>query len=56
MSSEANREVLLAFWKAHILHHAGERGVRGQWVLTELRPRPRDGQPKASDPGRLDPP
>ena len=35
---EAGREILLGFWKAHILHHAGEpRGVHGQWVLEELR-------------------
>ena len=32
-----NREVLLSFWKVHILHHAGEAPVHGQWVLTELR-------------------
>jgi DNA-binding PadR family transcriptional regulator len=31
------REILLGFWKAHILHHAGEHPVFGQWVLTELR-------------------
>jgi len=30
------REFLLAFWKIHILHHAGERGVYGQWMLEEL--------------------
>jgi PadR family transcriptional regulator PadR len=32
-----NREVLLSFWKLHILHHAGEEAVNGQWILTELR-------------------
>ena len=32
-----NREVLLSFWKVHILHHAGEGPVYGQWILTELR-------------------
>jgi PadR family transcriptional regulator PadR len=32
-----NREILLAFWKVHILHHAEEEGVVGQWMLTELR-------------------
>jgi PadR family transcriptional regulator PadR len=32
-----NREVLLSFWKVHILHHAGESAVHGQWILTELR-------------------
>ena len=31
------REILLAFWKVHILHHAAERPVYGQWVITELR-------------------
>jgi PadR family transcriptional regulator, regulatory protein PadR len=31
------REILLGFWKVHILHHAAERPVFGQWVLTELR-------------------
>jgi len=30
------REFLLAFWRIHILHHAGERGVYGQWMLEEL--------------------
>jgi DNA-binding PadR family transcriptional regulator len=31
------REFLLAFWKLHILHHAGEEPVVGQWVIRELR-------------------
>src|ERR671913_1722634 len=31
------REVLLGFWKVHILHHAAEHPIIGQWVLTELR-------------------
>jgi DNA-binding PadR family transcriptional regulator len=31
------REVLLGFWKVHILHHAAEHPVVGQWVLSELR-------------------
>src|SRR5580692_412841 len=30
------REFLLAFWKVHILHHAAEQGVYGQWMLEEL--------------------
>jgi DNA-binding PadR family transcriptional regulator len=34
---EANREILLSFWKAHILHHAGEEPIHGQWILYELR-------------------
>jgi PadR family transcriptional regulator PadR len=32
------REVLLAFWKIHILHHAGDgQGIYGQWMLEELQ-------------------
>src|SRR3989339_665497 len=31
------REILLAFWKAHVLHHAAEGPVIGQWMLRELR-------------------
>ena len=31
------REVLLSFWKVHILHHAETRPVYGQWVIRELR-------------------
>ena len=33
----ASREILLSFWKVHILHHASEGPVHGQWVVTELR-------------------
>jgi PadR family transcriptional regulator PadR len=33
---ELEREILLAFWKVHILHHAGEQPLHGQWMLTEL--------------------
>jgi PadR family transcriptional regulator PadR len=33
----ANREILLSFWKVHILHHADEEPIHGQWILTELR-------------------
>jgi len=33
----ACREVLLGFWKVHILHHAGEGPIHGQWILVELR-------------------
>jgi PadR family transcriptional regulator, regulatory protein PadR len=32
-----SREILLGFWKAHILHHAGEKPLHGHWMLTELR-------------------
>src|SRR3989304_6578219 len=31
------REVLLSFWKVHILHHAEREPVIGQWVIRELR-------------------
>ncbi len=31
-----NREILLSLWKVHILHHASERPVVGQWMLQEL--------------------
>jgi len=31
------REILLAFWKIHILHHAATEAVHGQGMLTELR-------------------
>ncbi len=36
MTDPVVREVLLAFWKVHILHHAHERPVYGQWMLDEL--------------------
>jgi DNA-binding PadR family transcriptional regulator len=31
------REILLGFWKVHILHHAAEGPLVGQWMLGELR-------------------
>jgi len=31
------REILLPFWKIHILHHAREGEVVGHWMLQELR-------------------
>ena len=31
------REILLGFWKVHILHHAAEGPLVGQWMLHELR-------------------
>ena len=40
MESEMNsvtREILLSFWKVHILHHAAEGPLYGQWVIRELR-------------------
>jgi PadR family transcriptional regulator len=35
--SQLVREVLLSFWKIHILHHAAESTVYGQWMIAELR-------------------
>ena len=32
-----SREILLSFWKIHVLHHASEAGVVGTWMLEELR-------------------
>ncbi|HWV98840.1 MAG TPA: PadR family transcriptional regulator [Candidatus Acidoferrum sp.] len=32
-----SREILLSFWKVHILHHADEGPVHGQWIVAELR-------------------
>ncbi len=32
-----SREILLALWKVHILHHASREGVVGTWMLHELR-------------------
>lgn len=34
---DVRREILLSFWKVHILHHAGEGPLHGQWMLEELR-------------------
>ncbi len=31
-----DREVLLAFWKVHILHHASKGPVYGLWLVQEL--------------------
>jgi hypothetical protein len=36
MQDPIARDFLLTFWKIHILHHAGEDGVYGQWMLEEL--------------------
>ena len=35
--SAIQREILLGFWKTHILHHAAEGPVVGQWMMKELR-------------------
>src|SRR4051812_15070230 len=37
MKDPVVREFLLGFWKIHILHHAEEQGVYGQWMLEELQ-------------------
>ena len=37
LRKELAREILLSFWKVHILHHAAEEPVVGQWMLEELR-------------------
>lgn len=37
MRDPIDREILLAFWKVHILHHAESQPVYGQWMLEELR-------------------
>jgi PadR family transcriptional regulator, regulatory protein PadR len=37
MADPVIREFLLTFWKIHILHHAEEQGIYGQWMLEELR-------------------
>ncbi len=36
-TKDVEREFLLAFWKVHILHHAGEEPVVAQWIMRELR-------------------
>jgi DNA-binding PadR family transcriptional regulator len=36
-SNETAREILLSFWKVHILHHAKDGPVHGQWMIEELR-------------------
>lgn len=36
-TKEVSREILLAFWKVHILRHASEGSLHGQWMLDELR-------------------
>lgn len=37
LSTTVNKEILLGFWKIHILHHAAQGPVVGQWMLKELR-------------------
>ena len=37
VKKEVEREILLSFWKVHILHHAEKEPIVGQWVIQELR-------------------
>ena len=37
MDPDVVREILSSLWKIHILHHAGEHAVVGNWMLQELR-------------------
>lgn len=34
---ELEREILLSFWKVHMLHHAEHGPVVGHWAMRELR-------------------
>jgi len=36
-SDAVSSEILLAFWKIHILHHAEQEAVYGLWMIEELR-------------------
>ena len=36
MADPIDREIRLALWKIHILHHARHRPVYGRWMLEEL--------------------
>jgi DNA-binding PadR family transcriptional regulator len=36
MTNPIDREIRLALWKLHILHHATRRPVYGLWLLEEL--------------------
>jgi DNA-binding PadR family transcriptional regulator len=36
MRDPADREIRLAFWKLHVLHHADRAPVYGLWMLREL--------------------
>jgi len=36
MADPVDREIRLAFWKIHILHHAAIHAVYGLWMLDEL--------------------
>ena len=36
-AAAVEKEILRSLWKVHILHHAGEAPIRGNWMLEELR-------------------
>ena len=36
MTTAIDREIRVAFWKIHILHHAAKQSVYGLWLLEEL--------------------
>ena len=36
MRDPVDREIRLALWKIHVLHHAAERPVYGLWLMREL--------------------
>ncbi|MBK9167830.1 MAG: helix-turn-helix transcriptional regulator [Bryobacterales bacterium] len=36
-SDPVTREILIGFWKVHILYHAAEGPIYGQWIAEELR-------------------
>jgi DNA-binding PadR family transcriptional regulator len=36
MKDPADREIRLAFWKLHVLHHAAQGPIYGLWMLQEL--------------------
>ena len=37
MTDLVTREILLSFWKIHILHHAGQESIWGQWIADRLQ-------------------
>ena len=37
LQAATEREILRPLWKVHILHHASEAPVVGNWLLEELR-------------------
>lgn len=42
---DVTREILTSLWKVHILHHAGQHPVVGNWMLHELRDHGHDVSP-----------